>query len=97
MEFNSPHLVVMDGSDGSVYTLDGRGNVMKDKYGLEFPWMPRTPVNIVLSFLPLSTRRSVKSYFGKVVIDFKSRMSGFIKGILQGMGTPKVIMDFIYR
>ena len=28
----------MDAVDGTVFTLDGRGNVMKDKYGLEFPW-----------------------------------------------------------
>ena len=40
-----PHMVILDGYDASVYTLDGRTMVAKDKYGLEFPWAPRTLMN----------------------------------------------------
>ncbi len=32
-----PHLVILDGEDGSSITTDGRTNVLKDSYGLTFP------------------------------------------------------------
>jgi thiol-disulfide isomerase/thioredoxin len=42
-----PHLVILDGYDASVYTLDGRSKVVNDKYGLEYPYRPRTILNVI--------------------------------------------------
>jgi thiol-disulfide isomerase/thioredoxin len=42
-----PHLVILDGYDATVYTLDGRGKIMSDKYGLEYPYRPRTVLNAI--------------------------------------------------
>lgn len=58
-----PHFVVLDGVDASVFTLDGRGMVMKDKYGLEFPWEPRG----LQMLLPKSLRRQLKSMLSGVL------------------------------
>ncbi len=43
-----PHLVILDGLDASVVTLDGRSKVTDDIYGLEFPWRKRS----LLMFTP---------------------------------------------
>ena len=48
-----PHLVLLDGDDATLITTDGRTCLMKDQYGLEFPWRPRT----LLSLLPKPMKR----------------------------------------
>lgn len=50
-----PHFVILDGEDMSVYTLDGRQKVLQDKYGLEFPWQPRT----LMMLLPKPIKRLI--------------------------------------
>lgn len=71
-----PHLVILDGYDGTVYTLDGRTQFAKDKYGLEFPWAPRTLMNA----LP----RSIRTYLKSQISSFKSKTMKFIRGLLEG-------------
>lgn len=72
-----PHLVILDGYDGSVYTLDGRTQFAKDKYGLEFPWAPRTLMNA----LP----RSLRTYIKSKISSLKSKALKIIRGILEGL------------
>lgn len=41
-----PHLVVVNGEDGSVITMDGTSEVRADTDGSKFPWMPKTIAEI---------------------------------------------------
>eukprot|EP01038_Epipyxis_sp_PR26KG_P014371 gene14371-19274_t len=75
-----PHFVVLDGQDGSVYTLEGRSMVAKDPYGLEFPWQPRTLINM----LPRSLKRAIN----KEIENFKFFITKTLKGILDSIA-PK--------
>jgi thiol-disulfide isomerase/thioredoxin len=52
-----PHLVLLDGDDTSVISLDGRTVIAKDQHGLEYPWRPRT----LLSLLPKPLKRLVRT------------------------------------
>jgi len=49
-----PHLVVVDGSDGKIITMDGTSEVSDDFEGINFPWKPKSlseiwPEQIILS------------------------------------------------
>jgi predicted DCC family thiol-disulfide oxidoreductase YuxK len=59
-----PHLVILDGDDATVITLDGRTAIAKDQYGLEFPWRART----LLNMMPKPLKRMVKAQIVKVVL-----------------------------
>lgn len=72
-----PHLVVLDGNDASVYTLDGRTKIAQDPYGLEFPWRPRTLMNL----LPRPVARIVKLQIEQLKIKMTKLMSGLLDQI----------------
>ena len=40
-------MVFLDGEDASVYTLEGRDKVLRDPYGLEYPYKPRSLTALV--------------------------------------------------
>lgn len=62
-----PHLVILDGVDAAIITLDGREKVISDKYGIEFPWRPHSPFNLI----PVNVRRRVSSF----AADFKASLT----------------------
>eukprot|EP01035_Chromulina_nebulosa_P024335 gene24335-31665_t len=68
-----PHLVFIDGVDGSIYTTDGRLNVMKDKYGVEYPYQPKTIINLLPS--------PIKRYINKVVSEWTDRLKETLSGL----------------
>jgi Thioredoxin-like len=75
-----PHLVILDGDDASVITLDGRTAIAKDPYGLEYPWRPRT----LLSLLPKPLKRLLKAQLEKLLISLKSTIRGALEGLAPG-------------
>jgi hypothetical protein len=77
-----PHLVILDGDDATVITLDGRTAIAKDQYGLEFPWRART----LLNMMPKPLKRLVKAQIVKV----GSSLQSLLKGIIQGIAPGKV-------
>lgn len=79
-----PHMVFLDGEDATVYTLDGRNMVMKDPYGLEYPYRPRS----LAMFLP----KPIKKILAAHVQSFKLILSG----ILDSFSLPKII-GFVRR
>ena len=82
-----PHLVIVDGYDASVYTLDGRTKVMQDKYGMEFPWQPRTLMNA----LP----RPVRNYIKFQIKALKNKTILLLRGVLEGL-SPKSVLEKIF-
>lgn len=60
-----PHLVLLDGSDGSVITLDGKKVVMQDTAGLQFPWQPRAQ-RIISLLVPSFVRTFVRQQVAAV-------------------------------
>jgi len=78
-----PHLVVLDGHDATVYTLDGRTKVAQDKYGLEFPWRPRTIMNL----LPRPIARLVKQQLERL----KASASQLLAGVLDNLAPRKIV------
>lgn len=87
-----PHLVILDGYDGSVYTLDGRSKVAQDQYGLEFPWRPRTPSMILKQIVP----RSIQNMIGRQVASAKQKLVLVLKGVLDSL-LPASIVDRIFK
>ena len=83
-----PHFVILDGYDASVYTLDGRTMVKKDKYGLEFPWQPRT----LMSILP----RPIKQFIQLQVQTIKAKLHNVVMGILESI-TPQWLLKSIFK
>lgn len=77
-----PHLVILDGDDATVITLDGRTAIAKDQYGLEFPWRARTLLNL----MPKPLKRLVKAQIVKV----GTSLQGLLQGIIQGIAPGKV-------
>ena len=75
-----PHLVILDGYDATVYTLDGRAKVAADKYGLEFPWRPRTPAMLLKSIIP----RSVRGVLQQQMLEVKQIFVKLFRGLLEG-------------
>lgn len=67
-----PHLVILDGYDASLITLDGRGKVMGDKYGLEYPYRTRSIANAI----PRPIRNIIRGAANKV----KSGLKGLVVG-----------------
>lgn len=80
-----PHFVILDGHDASVFTLDGRSKILNDKYGLEFPYRPRTPLNLI--------PRPIKNLVNGVV----GRSVTIVKGILINLknGLGRVLLAVI--
>ena len=82
-----PHLVIIDGDDGSIITLDGRTMVLKDKYGLEFPWRPRTLMNL----LP----KGLKTIIENKVTKTKAAINNFIQGAMQGLAPQQLLQTIV--
>jgi hypothetical protein len=82
-----PHLVIIDGEDGSIITLDGRTMVLKDKYGLEFPWRPRTLMNL----LPKSLKHAIESKIART----RAALSNLITGLMQSIAPQQLIASII--
>ena len=78
-----PHLVILDGDDATVITLDGRTVIAKDPYGLEYPWKPRT----LLSLVPKPLRRILKSYIDRSILSFQSTF----KGVLESLAPANIV------
>ena len=78
-----PHLVILDGDDASVISLDGRTVIAKDQHGLEYPWRPRT----LLSLLPKPLKRLVKAQLEKVTTSVRSTL----RGVLDSLAPAKVL------
>ena len=54
-----PYLVILDGYDGSIISLEGRQKVLSDSYGLEFPWRTRS----LMQLLPRSSQKKIRQFF----------------------------------
>ena len=74
---------MLDGDDASLITIDGRTRLIKDQYGLEFPWRPRT----LLSLLP----KPVKRFLSRKFQEIKIRLLNGLKGALEGLAPTKII------
>lgn len=85
-----PHLVVLDGSDASVYTLDGRQKLSQDQYGLEFPWRPRTPGAILKRIVPASIRTLLSKKFSGV----KRKLVALVQLLLEKVAPGRMILRF---
>jgi len=82
-----PHLVILDGVDATVYTLDGRTKIQQDKYGLEFPWRPRT----IMNMLP----RPVKAMIQKQIDSFKFKLQKLLQGMMEGLLPNQLIKQLL--
>ena len=78
-----PHLVILDGDDASVITLEGRTKVLQDKYGLEFPWRPKN----LLALFPKPLRR----YFQSQLEYLTNRAQNLLRGVLESLAPSKLI------
>lgn len=86
-----PHLVILDGVDATVYTLDGRTKVLQDQYGLEFPWRPRTPGMIVKQLVP----RSVRALVARHVNGAKQKVLSFLRGVFESFLPASLIRKLL--
>ena len=83
-----PHLVLLDGYDASIYTLEGTKKVMKDKYGLEFPYQPRSLLNLI--------PKSIKVLISQKIRLLHSQFKQFLYGLLEGF-LPSIILKRLIR
>lgn len=74
-----PHMVFLDGEDASVYTLEGRDKVLRDPYGLEYPYKPRS----LAALVPKPIKRMVSARIKSLKL--------VIKGALDSFSLPKII------
>ena len=79
-----PHKVFLDGEDASVYTLEGRDKVLRDPYGLEYPYKPRS----LAALVPKPIKRMVSARIKSLKL--------VIKGALDSFSLPK-IMEFMKK
>jgi len=86
-----PYLVVLDGADGSVYTVDGRGKLAQDPYGLEFPWRPRTPGAVLKRVVPASVRQLLAKQFGSA----KQRFVTALRSLLSKVAPGRLILKLL--
>ena len=75
--------MILDGDDASVITLDGRTKVLQDKYGLEFPWRPKS----LLALFPKPLRRYVQSQLIKI----SKRAQDLLRGVLESVAPSKLV------
>lgn len=78
-----PLFAFINADDGSVINLGGVQEVSKDKYGLSFPYRPRTLTNM----LP----RPVKKYIDAEVAKASLSLQNLLKGILAEIAPTKLI------
>lgn len=75
--------MILDGDDASVITIDGRSKVSNDKYGLEFPWRPRS----LLSLVPKPLRRYVRTQLQSL----GSRVHDLLVGVMQSFAPSHAV------
>jgi hypothetical protein len=80
-----PHLVLMDTSTMSIITLDGRGEVMRDPYGTEFPWGSR--LSNMLTLIPSPLKRVTKNW----ILKAQSHIKNILQGALSQFAPDKLI------
>lgn len=78
-----PHLAILHGDDYSLLTSDGRSQLIRDKYGLEFPWRPRT----LLALIP----KPVKKFFAAKLQSFSQVCLNFLSGVIEGVAPKKLL------
>ena len=89
-----PHMVFLDGEDASIYTLEGRDKVLRDPYGLEYPYKPRS----LAALVPKPIKRMVAARIESLkmtligVLDSFSlvKVLGFVKRKIMGAIQPQV-------
>jgi nucleoredoxin len=72
-----PHLVLLD-SEGKVLSLDARTQVMKDPYGLQFPWQGPSLGRLV----PSSVRNLVIKQLSSLKMGLKNLLHKLLQRIL---------------
>lgn len=77
-----PHLVIVDGIDATIYTLDGRHKVSQDTYGLEFPWRSRTLLNL----LPRSAKANIHALLKKMTNNWRKKFNQIVGLLLPRNG-----------
>ena len=75
-----PHLAIIDGDDLSVITLDGRTNILKDRYGLEFPYRPRNIFNLLP--IPKFVKKMISNELNKLKLTVKTVLDGFLSQLV---------------
>ena len=63
-------LVLLDGKDGKVITKDGRGKLLEDPAGEDFPWRPKGIADIMKGVKLVNNTKEEKSFedlAGKVI------------------------------
>lgn len=86
-----PHLVVLDGYDATVYTLEGRAKVAADQYGLEFPWRPRTPGSLIKQCLP----RPLQAVIRNGVLAMKHKLVSALHSVLSSL-FPRKLLNILF-
>jgi thiol-disulfide isomerase/thioredoxin len=82
-----PHLVILDATDdASVITLNGKESVMRDPYGLEFPWKPRT----LGSLIPPGARKWAKRQTRLLLVKGVRVLEGILGGVSGPVGQMAV-------
>ena len=71
--------MILDGDDATLITLEGTNAVVKDQYGLEYPWRARSLMNII----PKPLKRLLQSKINQVV-----RIS---QGMVEGIAPRRVL------
>ena len=71
--------MILDGDDATLITLEGTNAVVKDQYGLEYPWRARSLMNM----LPKPLKRILQSKINQVV--------AISQGMLEGIAPRRVL------
>ena len=70
---------------------------MKDKYGMAFPYAPKTPMNVLLSLLPRQARTELKKKIREAKEQMLRKLSSVFRGLLEGIGIPRSMIQMIFR
>ena len=75
--------MLLEGDDLSVITYDGKNNVFKDKYGLEFPYRSRSPLQLI--------PKPIRNYIRQKLQDIKKSLHAVLLGFLRGLAPAKIV------
>ncbi len=84
-----PHLVLLDGATGQLVTADARTKVVKDPYGLQFPW---TGPSLSRLLLPASLRQLVSQQLRALGAAGRQLVRGALEGWL-----PRPLLKLLFR
>ena len=71
--------------------------MLQDKYGMEFPYASKNPLNTVLSLLPRSSRIAIIKKLQNAKRDVLRRVQKLFRGLLEGIGTPRSVLQKLYK